>query len=67
MAEEKVPFSAIKARDKVKFIGGYHMTGEVLAVIGTLNGKKMVEFQEEGAVIHQYLSYAAHRSVIRYG
>lgn len=67
MADETVPFGEVKARDKVTFNGGYYMTGEVLAVVGTYNGKKMIEFQEEGAEIHRYISYATHRSVTRHG
>lgn len=67
MGDETVPFSEVRARDRITFRGGCHMTGEVLAVVGAYNGKKMIEFQEEGATIHRYISCAAHRSVIRHG
>lgn len=65
MAEpDRIPFSKVKAYDHITFDNGIYATGTVLACVGTYNGKRLIQFQEDGYAITRYLSYAAHRSVI---
>ncbi len=64
---DRVPFSEVRAGERITFDSGYYMTGTMVRSVGTHRGKRMVHFREDGGDRERVISYAAHRSVIRRG
>lgn len=60
---DRIPFGEARKGETITFDAGYYMTGKIVRNIGTYDGKRMVEFAQDGNPIPHILSYAAHRSV----
>lgn len=61
---QRKPFSEIKVNERIRFDGGYYMTGHIAKDYGTNNGKRLVRFYNEATGRENVMSYASHRSVV---